>query len=72
MSFNDPRESTDLGQKIDSNAINRGDHSHWVPINPKLAIYGDEYATPYARNPINYKADGEFIVQACVIFAVLF
>ena len=68
---NNPRGSTNMDHKIDSSTSSRGSHSHWKPINPKLAIYGDEYATPYARNAIDYKADGEFILQACAMFAVL-
>ena len=65
--FKDPRSGTTLQRAAHFNTTHYEDPSQWKPINPKLAIYGSEYATPYSRNVINYESDGKFIVQACTI-----
>jgi hypothetical protein len=70
-SFNSTKETPNLGQNIQFGTTKLGSNN-WKPINPKLAIYGDEYATPYSRTAIDYRSDGQFIMQACLTFFVLF
>lgn len=72
--FKKPWEAAGLEQKSDYHMPNRGNNHnrHWKPINAKLAIYGDEYATPYERNAIDYEADTKFILQASMLLTILF
>lgn len=38
--------------------------------NPKIAQYGDEYMTPYARTFIDYPREGAFIIQTCIALGI--